>query len=151
MAKGEIKRNSKDSVFCDLVREPEYQLLLYLTLHPEDTDVTVEDIRICRNEDVLAEYLSRKETEVMNMVDVLRDVDWNLKILNKQAVDNARTEGKLEQKAENDKKHDDETLARIMGVMESFDAHGFAKEICRLRGANPAQQTTKGKDFWRLL
>lgn len=38
-----IKHKIKDSVFCDLFADPEYQLKLYEELHPEDKDVTVSD------------------------------------------------------------------------------------------------------------
>ena len=38
------KRNTKDSVFTHLFSIPKYQLELYKTLHPEDTDVCEADI-----------------------------------------------------------------------------------------------------------
>ena len=38
------KRTAKDSVFCDLFRDPENLLELYRCLHPEDTTVTVNDL-----------------------------------------------------------------------------------------------------------
>ncbi len=37
---------SKDSVFCDLFRDPKYLLQLYLALHPEDDITTVTDITL---------------------------------------------------------------------------------------------------------
>lgn len=36
----EMTRTVKDSVFTYLFRQPEYTRQLYLSLHPEDTDVT---------------------------------------------------------------------------------------------------------------
>lgn len=40
-----VKGNTRDSVFVSLFSEPEYQLQAYKALHPEDTTVTVEDIK----------------------------------------------------------------------------------------------------------
>ena len=39
-----IKRLFKDGVFCDLFSRPRYALGLYRELHPDDTDVTEDDI-----------------------------------------------------------------------------------------------------------
>ena len=39
------KRKIYDSVFCDLFQDPQYQLEAYKAIHPEDTDVTVDDIK----------------------------------------------------------------------------------------------------------
>ena len=49
----ELKRTFKDSVFTYLFRQPEYLRELYLTLHPEDTDITEDDIRLVTIENVL--------------------------------------------------------------------------------------------------
>ena len=38
------KHNIQDSVFTNLFSDPEYQLKIYQTLHPEDTEATVDDI-----------------------------------------------------------------------------------------------------------
>ncbi len=40
----QFNRNSKDSVFCDLFSDPEYVLLLYQALHPEDELTGTVDI-----------------------------------------------------------------------------------------------------------
>ncbi len=42
--KADVKTTSKDSVFRDLFGERKYALQLYQAIHPEDTDVTEEDI-----------------------------------------------------------------------------------------------------------
>ena len=48
--KVKVKGNTRDSVFVSLFSEPEYQLQAYKALHPEDTTVTVDDIRqLCLN------------------------------------------------------------------------------------------------------
>ena len=39
------KRTIKDCVFTDLFRMPENLLALYQTLHPEDTETTLEDLK----------------------------------------------------------------------------------------------------------
>ncbi len=49
----EIKRTIKDSVFTYLFSQPEYARELYLNLHPEDQDVTEEDIKLITLENVL--------------------------------------------------------------------------------------------------
>lgn len=49
----EVKRTIKDSVFTYLFRQPEYTRELYLTLHPEDTDVTEADIKLVTLENIL--------------------------------------------------------------------------------------------------
>ena len=41
-----VNRNSKDSVFCDLFKEPEYLLQLYAALHPEDDITQISDITL---------------------------------------------------------------------------------------------------------
>lgn len=46
MAQETAKRQSKDSVFVSLFTDVNYVLQLYKELHPEDTDVTVEDIDV---------------------------------------------------------------------------------------------------------
>ena len=40
----ELKRRIQDTVFCDLFKIPEYQLALFRAIHPELTDVTVDQI-----------------------------------------------------------------------------------------------------------
>ena len=41
-----VNRNSKDSVFCELFSRPKYVLELYQVLHPEDTGVTADDLKL---------------------------------------------------------------------------------------------------------
>lgn len=48
-----IKRTIRDSVFTCLFHQPEYTRELYLVLHPEDTGVTEEDIKIVTIENIL--------------------------------------------------------------------------------------------------
>ena len=43
---GNVNRNSKDSVFCELFSRPAYCLQLYQALHPEDTHVTEDDLTL---------------------------------------------------------------------------------------------------------
>lgn len=49
----EMKRSVKDSVFTYLFKQPEYTRQLYLTLHPEDTDVKESDFKLVTLENVL--------------------------------------------------------------------------------------------------
>lgn len=49
-----VRRDLRDSIFTHLFRRKEYVLELYKTLHPEDTEVTLADIRIITIENVLA-------------------------------------------------------------------------------------------------
>jgi len=49
----EMKYRAKDSVFSFIFRQPENLLRLYQTLHPEDTDVTIEDCELITLEYVL--------------------------------------------------------------------------------------------------
>ncbi|MDD6381046.1 MAG: hypothetical protein PUG04_05100 [Lachnospiraceae bacterium] len=65
--------------------------------HGRTKQAILETIRICTNSGILEEYLTEHEQEVFDMVDVLYDVEWNRKILNKQDREEARQEG------ENDK------------------------------------------------
>ena len=51
------KRKSKDSVFVNLFEDTENVLRLYKELHPEDTQVTVEDIQIQTIKSVLVNTL----------------------------------------------------------------------------------------------
>lgn len=51
------KRKSKDSVFVDLFENEENVLQLYKELHPEDTQVTIEDIQIQTIKSVLVNTL----------------------------------------------------------------------------------------------
>lgn len=46
MADETVNRRSKDSLFVDIFSDISYVLRLYKDLHPEDTDVTAEDINI---------------------------------------------------------------------------------------------------------
>ena len=48
------KRDIKDSVFTFLFSEPEYTKQLYLSLHPEDTTVQTDDIKLVTLENILA-------------------------------------------------------------------------------------------------
>jgi len=41
-----IIRNIKDSIFCNLFSRPEYLIELYKALHPEDTEITVDDLTL---------------------------------------------------------------------------------------------------------
>jgi hypothetical protein len=45
MLDGTPKRKLYDSVFCSLFQDPRYQLELYQALHPENRNVTVDDIK----------------------------------------------------------------------------------------------------------
>lgn len=49
----EMNRKIKDSVFCTLFSIPEYALDMYRVLHPEDTEVTVNDIDIISIQNIL--------------------------------------------------------------------------------------------------
>ena len=50
----EMKRNFKDSVFTFLFSDKKYLRELYLYLHPEDTDVTEDELQIVTVENILA-------------------------------------------------------------------------------------------------
>ena len=50
------RRDTKDSVFTHLFSIPKYQLELYQTLHPEDTDATEADIETITRECVIAQH-----------------------------------------------------------------------------------------------
>lgn len=49
-----VNRNAKDSVFVDLFREKKYQLELYQFLHPEDKDVTEDQVETVTLDHVLS-------------------------------------------------------------------------------------------------
>lgn len=49
----DMRRAVKDSVFTYLFRQPEYTRQLYLALHPEDEDVTEEELKLITLEPVL--------------------------------------------------------------------------------------------------
>ena len=49
----EVRRTIKDSVFTYMARQPQYTRELYLSLHPEDSDVAEEDIKLVTLENVL--------------------------------------------------------------------------------------------------
>lgn len=53
----DMKRKIKDSVFSYLFRQPEYMLELYKTLHPEDVNVTEDDIKLITIENILTNGL----------------------------------------------------------------------------------------------
>lgn len=50
----DMRRTIKDSVFTYLFKQPEYTRLLYLALHPEDTDVTEQDCKLVTLENILS-------------------------------------------------------------------------------------------------
>ena len=52
-----VKRRSKDSVFVDIFSDVNYVFELYKELHPEDTEVTVDDINIQTIKSVLVNTL----------------------------------------------------------------------------------------------
>ena len=52
-----LNRNIKDSVFCDLFSRPEYLLQLYQALHPEDTEIGMEDITLVTLSRVVAKAM----------------------------------------------------------------------------------------------
>ena len=52
-----VKRNIKDCVFTDLFGNKKYLRELYLVLHPEDTDVTEDDLTDITIENVLVNDL----------------------------------------------------------------------------------------------
>ena len=125
--KQEAKHTAKDSVFTDLFAIPKYLLQLYRALHPEDQEITeenisnvtihnvlldqcyndlgflvgnrllvlaeaqstwtvnilvrslLETIQICRDENILKEYLESREKEVVNIMMTLFDDEYILK------------------------------------------------------------------------
>ena len=104
------KRKIKDSVFTNLFQDKKYLLQLYKALHPEDNNVTEDEIdditikkvyneqrklygatknailktiRICKDRNVLKEYLENKEQEVVDMMMTLFDDEQILKAYKK--------------------------------------------------------------------
>ena len=100
------KYTAKDSVFTNLFSDPKYLLQLYRALHPEDlaateesiSNVTIqnilldqikqhgrtrqavlETIRICRDRNILREYLRSREQEVVNIMMTIFDEEYILK------------------------------------------------------------------------
>lgn len=51
-----VNPKAKDSVFCDLFSKPEYCLQLYQALHPEDKDVTEENIILVTLASMMMQY-----------------------------------------------------------------------------------------------
>ena len=56
---GIMKRTIKDSVFTDLFQDKKYLLQLYKALHPEDTDVTEDDLTDITIKNVLTDNTIR--------------------------------------------------------------------------------------------
>ena len=54
---GIMKRTIKDSVFADLFQDKKYLLQLYKALHPEDTDVTEDDLNDITIKNVLTDNI----------------------------------------------------------------------------------------------
>jgi hypothetical protein len=54
---GIMKRTIKDSVFTDLFQDKKYLLQLYKSLHPEDTDVTENDLNDITIKNVLTDNI----------------------------------------------------------------------------------------------
>ena len=54
---GIMKRTIKDSVFTDLFQDKKYLLQLYKALHPEDTDVTKDDLNDITIKNVLTDNI----------------------------------------------------------------------------------------------
>lgn len=52
-----VKRDIKNSVFCDLFEDPENQFKLYKFLHPEDTTVTVKDFKTVTIKNIFTDQL----------------------------------------------------------------------------------------------
>jgi len=52
-----IRQTVKDSVFCDLFSDKKYSLKIYKTLHPEDTDVTEDDIRNVTIDNIITDQM----------------------------------------------------------------------------------------------
>ena len=52
-----MKRTIKDSVFADLFQDKKYLLQLYKALHPEDTDVTEDDLNDITIKNVLTDNI----------------------------------------------------------------------------------------------
>lgn len=50
-----VKRNTKDTVFRDLFNDPRKALELYSVIHPEDTDVTLDDLTDVTIENVITD------------------------------------------------------------------------------------------------
>ena len=101
------KRTAKNSVFLDLFQDKKNLLKLYKALHPEDTDATEdiinqyiifckvfdeqrklygmteqtvrETIRICKDRNILKEYLMNREMEVVTIMMSLFDDEQIMK------------------------------------------------------------------------
>jgi hypothetical protein len=108
------KRTAKDSVFRDLFKIPKYLLELYQSLHPEDTETTeikehgrtrkavLETIRICKDKEILKEYLEDREKEVVDIMMTLFDDEYILKTYVEEktqaAAKEAADQAKMEEK-----------------------------------------------------
>ena len=92
-----VKKTLRDSVFTDLFKIPKYLLELYEVLHPEDTEVTENDLKdiLCeiKREDVsrvtfkteqLKKYFPKDYTvekmkrEIIDILKIWMDKYWDL-------------------------------------------------------------------------
>ena len=79
-----LKRNVKDSVFTDLFKNKKYSLELYKALHPEDKNVTIEDLKIYDSKLVLVnDYYNDLAFGVRNRIIILMEEQssWSINIL----------------------------------------------------------------------
>lgn len=79
-----IKDKAKDSVFCDLFSIPKYQLELYKFLHPEDEDITLDDLETVTIENILTNQMYNDlgfmaRNKLMVFVEAM--VRWSINII----------------------------------------------------------------------
>ncbi len=107
----------------------------------------IETIRICRERNILKDYLAEREKEVVNIMMSLFDVEYNLKVygenIAKEAEEKGRLEGKLEGKLEGG-------ILSMVKICKEFDVSilDTIKKISSEFGLSQTEAEEKVKKIW---
>ncbi len=99
----------------------------------------IETIRICRDKNILKDYLAEREKEVVNIMMSLFDVEYNLKVYAKNIAAEAKEQGKLEGE-----------IISMVKMCKEFNV-SFSDTINRVSdefGLTEEEAETKVKEIW---
>ncbi len=103
----------------------------------------IETIRICRDKNILKDYLAEREKEVVNIMMSLFDVEYNLKVYAKNIAEESEEKGRQEGRQE----------GGIISMVKSYKKFGASfsdtvKEVSAEFKLTEEEAETKVKEIW---
>lgn len=108
---------------CNILRE--YSLFVdEVRKHKKSPQVLTETVRACINNGILADYLSRKGSEVVNMLMVEYDYKTDMEVQREEAREKGMAEGRAEGRAEGESR-----LGKLISILLGKKCYNDAERV----------------------